>query len=95
MNRIHPNSVKPIARPAGWRDKKPTPEPASAWIEQRHWVKIFTVGLITLFFGMQEFLVKRAEVPNIFNDPQFASYWVLIGMVIVGAGLLVRVWGTR
>jgi hypothetical protein len=95
MNRIHPNSVKPVARPAGWGDKQPEAEPKWSGIEQRHWVKIFVFGFAITIFGMLEFLSGRPEVSNIFNDPKFAGYWVLTGMALLGASMLVRTWGSR
>jgi hypothetical protein len=93
MNRIHPNSVKPVYRPPGLPAGKS--EEASRGIEQRHWVKLFVTGLLMVLFGMLEFMGGRPEISNIFNDPKYASYWVLIGIAVLFVGFVVRTWGRR
>jgi len=91
MNRVHRNSVKPIIR----RPDPPASEPGTRGIEQRHWVKFFVTGLAMVVFGLLEFLGGRPEISNIFNDPVYAAYWVLIGFVVLFVGFLVRTWGSR
>ena len=93
MNRNSQTSLKPaLHRPALPAHK---PESKYPGIDQRHWVKFFIAGLFLTTYGSLEFMAGKPEISNIFNDPVFASYWVLFGLLAIFAGLLVRTWGSR
>ncbi len=86
-------SYKPVA---GRRTPSARKTETGLWsIEQRHWIKFFVVGMFMLIYGMLEFMGGRPQISTVFNDPVYASYWVLFGMVIIFSGLLVRTWGSR
>ena len=93
MNRSTPTSTRPSAP----RSRLPVSKPESNYrgIEQRHWVKIFVAGLFFSAYGSLLFLSVRPEIPNIFTGPEFAPYWVFLGLFTITAGLIVRTWGSR
>jgi len=93
MNSKVGGSYKPVVRRRGLPDSKPESSPWS--IEQRHWLKFFVAGMFMLVYGMLEFMGGRPELSTIFNDPAYASYWVLFGFFAVFCGMLVRTWGSR
>ena len=94
MNSNVGGSYKPVvARRRSEPVRKPETRPWT--IEQRHWLKFFAGGMFMLVYGMLEFMGGRPELSTIFNDPAYASYWVLFGFFFVFCGMLVRTWGTR
>ncbi len=93
MNSNGGGSYKPVVGRRESTAGKSGPGPWS--IEQRHWLKFFIFGMFMLVYGMLEFMSGRPQISTVFNDPVYASYWVLFGMVIIFGGLLVRTWGSR
>jgi len=93
MNRTIPTSTKPVLRRPALPVKKP--EHKYPAIEQRHWRKLFLTGLILIGYRCLQFLAPRPQIPNIFNDPAVAGYWVMVGLLATFIGLVVRTWGTR
>jgi hypothetical protein len=91
--RVHPSSVRPIYQRGGLAAKRP--EPKNYLPEQRHWLKFFVIGLFFITYGSFEFLAGKPETPNVFNAPEFAAYWVMIGIPVIFLGFVVRTWGSR
>jgi len=93
MNPSTPASPRPSGPRSALSAKKP--ETKNRGVEQRHWVKIFVAGLFFSAYGSLLFLSVRPEIPNIFTGPEFAPYWVFLGLFSITAGLVVRTWGSR